>query len=133
MAIAPILIVDRDLGFVFWLGNVLASGGYPVLAAKDIPDAALLLHQLKSEIGMLIVNPDLEKAAGFILDLQRRQPNLIVIAIADDAHTPVMSGVHASRSKPVHASENARHEWLEVVGKMVTGTGRTRSAPAYVM
>ena len=38
-----ILIVDSDLGFVFWLGRALHDAGYEALPAKDVPEATAII------------------------------------------------------------------------------------------
>ena len=39
-----ILIVDSDLGFVFWLGRALHDAGYEALPAKDVPEATAIIE-----------------------------------------------------------------------------------------
>src|SRR5260370_6183096 len=45
-----VLIVDRELGFVFWLSQALDEAGYRAFPAKSIPDANNLLLELNIEI-----------------------------------------------------------------------------------
>jgi hypothetical protein len=35
-----VLIIDNDLGFMFWLGQILSEAGYAVLPAKSAPEAS---------------------------------------------------------------------------------------------
>src|SRR5882724_4454329 len=57
-----VLIVDRDLGFVFWLGRALDDAGYQALPAKGIGDATELLGHMNLEIDLLIVSPSMPGA-----------------------------------------------------------------------
>ena len=50
-----VLVIDSDLGFVFWLGRGLDQAGYPSFPAKSVPNAKTLLNELKIavDLGML--------------------------------------------------------------------------------
>jgi hypothetical protein len=65
-----VLIVDRDLGFVFWLGSALGGAGYKVFPAKGVPEATALISELKLELDLLIVNSSLD-GAGNLVDAVR--------------------------------------------------------------
>ena len=66
-----VLIIENDLGWVFWLGQALDEIGYQALPAKDVADAISLLRELKSNIDVLIVNPTLKGVVPFIERLRR--------------------------------------------------------------
>ncbi|HKE24889.1 MAG TPA: hypothetical protein VKB88_21150 [Bryobacteraceae bacterium] len=48
-----VLIIDGDLGFVFWLGKLLADAGYQALPAKGFSEANALLDEMQpvGEVG----------------------------------------------------------------------------------
>ena len=50
-----ILIVDNDLGFVFWLCQALDAAGYETLPAKGVPEAVALLDELEVWVDVLMV------------------------------------------------------------------------------
>ncbi len=79
-----ILVVDSDLGFVFWLGHGLDQAGYPAFPAKSVPDAKTLLDELKIAVDLLIVNPALPDAAGFVEALRGLHHRLKVVVVTDN-------------------------------------------------
>jgi hypothetical protein len=50
------LIVERDLGLVCWIGEILAENGCRSLPAVDIWQAGLLVEQLGVKVHFVIVN-----------------------------------------------------------------------------
>jgi len=51
-----VLIVDEDLGLLYWLGKILAENGYQALPALDSRQAVLLVEQLGVKVDLVIVN-----------------------------------------------------------------------------
>jgi DNA-binding response OmpR family regulator len=62
-----ILIVDDDLGLVFWLGILLADSGHAALPAKDTRKAVQLLESFDLGVAALVINPVLPGAEGLSL------------------------------------------------------------------
>jgi len=110
-----ILLVDSDLGFTFWLGQLLDQAGYEAFPAKSVADAIQLLDQLKFQINLLVLNPALEGAGSFAAALRHSQPHIRIVA----AHDPELSGswpeMDASHPKTHHSDELARGEWLNFI------------------
>jgi DNA-binding NtrC family response regulator len=79
-----ILIVDRDLGFVFWLGQILDAAGYVAVPAKGVADAAEIVATLRLPVDVLIA-PAVERGVGeFMEKLRFSSPDLQVIALASE-------------------------------------------------
>jgi len=79
-----ILIVDNDLGFVFWLCQALEAAGYETLPAKGIPEAAALLTELQVWVDILMVRRTLPGADLFAAELRGSQRgHLKTIALID--------------------------------------------------
>ncbi len=110
-----ILLVDSDLGFTFWLGQLLDQAGYEAFPAKSVADAIQLLDQLRFEIDLLVINPALEGAASFAAVLRQSQPQIKMVAV----HEPEVIGrwpeMDASHPKPSRSDEAARAEWLSLI------------------
>jgi len=117
-----VLIVDDDLGFVFWLGRSLDAAGYRSLPAKSITDATILLEELNIQIDLLIVNPSLPGAGGFISRLRRSPGSVKVIAVSDlEKPVTTPSGVDVWRRKfqgPVDSTSGL--EWLQLVSGILS-------------
>ncbi len=112
-----VLIVDNDLGFVFWLGKTLNAAGYEALPAKDAADASALLGELDKTPDLLIVNPALPRIDSLIDRLRRTHKQLKVIAIGAFAE-PDISNAEA-KSNPSAFDESYKERWLDIVRKVM--------------
>jgi response regulator RpfG family c-di-GMP phosphodiesterase len=115
-----ILLVDSDLGFTFWLGQLLDQAGYEAFPAKSVADAIQLLDQLKFQINLLVLNPALEGAASFASVLRRSQPHIRIVAVHDPELTCNLPEMDASHPKTSHADEEARGDWLNFIRMFCT-------------
>ena len=124
--------MDRDLGFVFWLGQTLDDAGYQALPAKSIRDATALLGQLNLEIDLLIVNPSLDDARGFADALRRFQGHLKVIAVIGEWEGPssAFPGADALEYKPLNQDNVSRAQWLQTIQFVFEPPDTTLSATA---
>ncbi len=108
-----VLIVDSDLGFVFWLGHFLDAAKFLALPAKSVPEAALLAMQLDLTVDVLVVNLALPGATDFIAALRRSNSALKAIGVfTGSSYGERAAGVNATYSKPTNLDEVARAEWL---------------------
>lgn len=112
---ATILIVDRDLGFAFWLGKTLVDAGYQALPAKSVRAARELASRFVFDV--LVVNPALSGAAGFINNMRQSQGHLRVIGLKDEAKkaSEAFGDVQVWASKPKTVDENTGQEWVRLV------------------
>jgi len=121
-----ILIVERDLCFVFWLGRVLDSAGHSSLPAKDVRGANALLRDLHPDIALIILNPGLSGAATLLKQMRSATPDLKVIELAEGGQEPItrLPFVDSRKSKPGFADEAAAREWVTAVETVLAGPGR---------
>ena len=112
-----VLIVDCDLGFVFWLGQALDRAGYRALPAKSCEDAIELVSRLHLAIHMLIVNGLLPSAGALAVALRSSQRHLKVIAMTGegDEQSSVFPEADASHRKCSGGGEAAEREWLKTI------------------
>jgi hypothetical protein len=124
--------VDRDLGFVFWLGQALDDAGYQALPAKSIGDATELLGQLNLEIDLLIVGLSVLGAREFADAVRRFQGHLKVIAVVDEWEEPSspFRGADASERRPLNPDNASRLQWLRTIHGVFETPGGTVSATA---
>jgi DNA-binding response OmpR family regulator len=116
-----VLIVDEDLGFVFWLGRVLGDAGYEAWPARSTESAATLVNELHTEMDLLIINPNSTGAGEFVADRRRRSHKVKTITIKEsDDVTVVMSGVDAEIIKPSQCDELSRLELLCTVKRILS-------------
>jgi hypothetical protein len=83
-----VLIIDNDLAFVFWLGEILASAGYEPYPAQDVPQARQLLSNLPGPPALVIVNTCFPGAAAFLRAVRQSIGGLQAIGISDPSSDP---------------------------------------------
>jgi CheY-like chemotaxis protein len=127
--VQTILLVDTDLGFIFWLGQLLDVAGYEALPARSVPDALILLAELKVSIALMIFNLSLPGVANLINTIRRSQPHVRLIGLAEDerAYAHPFPSLDACYRKPLEIGENARTEWLQIVHSVLAGGNAARS------
>ena len=120
-----ILLVDPDLGFVFWLGHALDSAGYNAIPAKDVFAALELLEEHKLAMEILVIDPLLPDAFAFISRVRRSRPAARIIAAVPpewDETVPV-PGVDAAIRKLGKFSPEAASEWIGTIQRLLAGGG----------
>ena len=95
-----ILVVDCDLGFVFWLGRILDGAGYEAFPARNAPDALKLISELHLSANLIVINYSLSGAAALIATMRRAQKSLKVMALVEDASGPTPPAADAQYCKP---------------------------------
>ena len=112
-----ILLVDHDLGFVFWLGQTLDRAGYEALPAKDIAGAVSLIEELQLDVDLLVIQPALSGAAEFVEKLCQDRPTVKVIAASDPENLTevLLPGANAFRKKPALTGPADPEEWLSMI------------------
>ena len=124
MPIRTILIIDPELGFVFWLGQALDKAGYQALPAKNCEDAGELLKLLKVEIHLLIIGHAVAGARVFAETLRQSQGHLKVIAVVGDEDEPAASFPEANASRVMLSGidETSETEWLATIDDVFSVT-----------
>jgi hypothetical protein len=113
-----ILIADNDLGFTFWLGEVLAAAGYQPWPACSVSDAIeLARRKCISPVELLVLNPSLRDASHLISHFRRRRPHLGVIALGS-RHEMALPGVDAWRERPAPEDLLARPKWARLIDRI---------------
>ena len=118
---SAILLIDPDLGFLFWLGQLLDDNGYLAFPAKCVGEAISLIDQLDLTVTLLILNCALPGAEGFVASLRENHRHLRVISLLTDGQAPAIVGVavDAVCRKP-NRNWDSTAEWLRIVHKMLS-------------
>ena len=106
-----ILIVDPDLGFLFWLGQVLAEAGYAVLPAVSCGQALYHTDKFGAKIDDVILEPSLPGVSQMLRELGRLNSFLKIILIGSPGMPSAMLAdltMQRPRSKEALSPE----EWL---------------------
>ncbi len=113
------LIVDEDLGFVWWLSEMFSAAGCQVVPALSPSEIVSVTRELGLTIDMLVVNPDLAGISETIQALsQSRSPRIVSIR---EHNSPRDSAVdaHATLERPSGSGQVSRDEWQACVKKLV--------------
>ena len=79
-----IIVLDSDLGFVFWLAHTLVANGYSAFPATSVPEALMLIQELQGEsVDLVIANPVLPGVSELLDGLRTWQVSPKFIAIED--------------------------------------------------
>jgi hypothetical protein len=125
------LIVDHDLGFVMWLGEIFAEVGCQAVPAFNCRQALALIQQIDLPIATLIINPELRGAKRMVKALTAANPNLRLVLIRNAAapENAQGTGLPANPSgiqarftlvRPAPAEPISRPEWAARIRKVLT-------------
>ena len=85
-AMTNILIVDRDLGFMWALAENLKTRGIATIPSTSVEEAAAILDVLHPDLSLLIVNCGCEGVCSFAKELRQQHEFLKVIGIISRGH-----------------------------------------------
>jgi len=118
-----ILIIDDDLGFVFWLGQLFNEIGYRTIPALNPKDALALAGDLNRGVDLLVANPGLRGTAGLIRILSRvKRPKIILIVDAAATVNPRLRG-DAILDRPSGWGPVSQPEWRQKISRILTDIG----------
>jgi DNA-binding NtrC family response regulator len=119
-AATTVWIVDNDLGFVWWLGEVFTEAGCRTLPALSCEQALTLIRSLDVAIDLLVVNLQLPGIVKMLQILSRAHPNLKIVAIGNaSAALPAALRRQASLERPSASDSISRPEWLKRVRRLL--------------
>jgi DNA-binding NtrC family response regulator len=119
-AATTVWIVDDDLGFVWWLGEIFTEAGCLALPALGCKQAVALMRELNVGIDLLVVNPRLPDVLGMLQTLGQAHPNLKIVVIgkaSPEFSTAVRP--HANLEPPAACDSISRLDWLKKVRKLL--------------
>jgi len=114
---SSILIIDSDLGSVFWLGQLLDSSGCESLPAKSLSDAKALLAELRIKVDLLILRCSIPGAAAFADGLRWSQGHLKTIGLLAD-NEQISEGepqMDAWLQKPLQTDDVSKSDYLDLI------------------
>jgi len=114
-------IVDDDLGFVWWLGEIFTEAGSRALPALSCEQAISLMQKLSVGIDLLVLNPRLPGAMRMVQILSSASPNFKTVLIGK-ASPALTTAIHprAHLERPSSSDTISRPEWLKKVRKLLT-------------
>jgi hypothetical protein len=123
------LIIDDDLGFLMWLGEVFLELGCPAVPALHCRQALALTRQINRPVSTLLINPELRGAARFVDRLLAVNPAARVVLIRNSA-ADSPKGIRADSilQRPLPSEPISQSEWLANV-RQALGWGNDPPPP----
>ena len=123
------LIVDDDLGFIWWLGERFHEAGYRAVPALSPTQAGTLVKELDLKITVLVLNPGLRGVQRFMKTVSQRQSLPVKIIHIWDPSVPTTAGLraHAIVERPSGLEPASRHEWLRKLRRILGHTDQAVS------
>lgn len=116
---ASVLLVDHDLGFLLWLGDVCAELGYEAVPALHCRQALTIARRLRQPVKTVVINPELHGARHIVQVLLTANPALRVISIrGEQPHSSFMRRGSAL-NRPAACDCVSRPAWLAKVRKLL--------------
>lgn len=119
-AVTTVWIVDEDLGFVWWLGDLFTEAGCRALPALSCEQAISLMKNLNLGIDLLVVNPQLPDVMTMLQFLGRMHRNFKLVVIGKPFKFVARIRPHANLERPSSSDLISRPEWLKKVRKLLT-------------
>jgi DNA-binding response OmpR family regulator len=111
-----VLIVDEDVGFVFWLGEIFSEAGCQVVPALNYWQALSITRKLNLQVDVIVVDPDVDRVSQVIQTLSLEQRPFKVVAIRNrDTDAEDAIHAHATLERPSPWQPLSPQEWLERV------------------
>jgi len=114
-----IVLIDSDLGFLFWLGQALDHAGYEAFPARNMPDVLEIISEFHLTLTLAIVNGALPGAEALVRQLRETNPGLPVLWLVDSPDLPVPDisddTLYSDCIKPAHLTEDAKTDLLRRV------------------
>lgn len=114
------MIIDEDVGLIFWLGEIFGKSGWNLVPALNCPQALSLAVMWDLHIDLVVVNPTLGGVAGMIETLSRvHRPKVVVIGF--DAKATIAAD--ASIDRPNVGTSASRAAWTRRFRQVLSKIG----------
>jgi ActR/RegA family two-component response regulator len=113
------LIIDHDLGFMMWLGELFTELGYQTAPASNCRQALALIQRIDLPIAILVINPELRGAKRMIKALVAANPNLRLVLIRGAAAAESDIQAPFTLERPSPAETISRPDWAARIRKVL--------------
>jgi hypothetical protein len=114
-----VLIVDEDLGFIWWLGQIFSQAGCQVVPTLSSDQTLSLARDLNLKVDLVVVNPELSGISELIQALSSTRPPKVVAIRNHDSNIRVALPAHATLERPSGWGPVSEKEWLGCVRRLV--------------
>jgi len=113
-------IVDDDLGFVWWLGEIFIQARCRAFPALSCDQALALMKKLNVGADLVLVNPHLRGVSSMLETLNRTNCSLKVVTLQDPSELSALHKTSAiTLERPSQADRLSRAEWLKRIRKLL--------------
>ena len=118
-----ILIVDEDVGFLWWLGELFNELGYRSFPALSCAQAISLVSTSFKSIDLLIIDPLLAGASQLIQVLSETRAVKVVLILGPEPYE--IPGIQAAASveRPFGHAPVSRAEWRQKLQRLLLKVG----------
>jgi ActR/RegA family two-component response regulator len=116
------LIVDNDLGFLMWLGDIFAHLGCQAFPALHCRQALAIARKLEEPISTLVVNPELAGASRMVKTMLASNPGARVILIRNAktlATNRIGFPAHTTLERPSAWEPISRSIWIGKIRRIL--------------
>lgn len=122
-----VLIVDEDVGFVWWLGEIFHELGCRVIPALNCQEALSFASAVNLAVDLIVASQALPGVLRMTRTLQRaRSAKVVAIEPSGNSHH-VDLHAHAVLRRPAIGDNVSRVEWIPTVRRILALVG-TRAA-----
>jgi hypothetical protein len=109
-----LLIVDNDVGFLWWLGEIFTEAGYRAVPALNCSQALAAVKKFQLQIDLLVVNPALTGVARLATSLERLNRDIKIVVIREGPIGLKYPGFRydATLTRPSGWEPISRTDWL---------------------
>lgn len=112
-----LLIVDSDVGFLWWLGEIFTEAGHYAVPALNCMQALAAVKKYHLQVDFLLVNPSLTGVARLVTSLQAGGRDFKIVLIREGMLGLEYPGFRydANLTRPNGWEQVSRAEWLQKV------------------
>jgi DNA-binding NtrC family response regulator len=112
------VIVEEDVGFLLWLGQLLADAGYRTIPASNCRQAMTHIRELGIPIHLAVLDLKLRGATSMLQTLEAAHRGLRIVVIGDPAGgVPARIPASAILEKPRNWANILRGDWLQRINQ----------------
>ena len=118
------LIVDDDVGFIFWLGDIFGRAGWNLVPALNCRQAVSLAVLWDSYIDLVVVNPAISGVSEMVETLSRvHRPRVVILR---DPDVEVSISADATLDRPDVEALVPRAEWAKRMRELLRNIAQQR-------
>ena len=119
-----ILIIDEDVGFLWWLGELFHEAGYQTIPSLNCSEALSLARNVKGGIDLVLVHPGIRGVRRLITALSGIHTPKVIL-LQDSSTVESIPGVQAAAilQRPAGSDTVSRQEWRQRINSVLQQIG----------